>query len=590
MQNNKNILALLILLGLIALAFIYRLNPVLRASYDGLMSDDAMYMSMARSFYEGNLNAIIHPFWMPLYPLVSAFFFRFVQNWTFASELTSAVSGIMLLVPIYFVGKYYVGRIVGLLSAFLLIFLFPLVYASHESYAESLEVFLFWMGTLFYLKALDTKKIIFAFLSGIFWGLTFLTRTEGLFVIVGLLAFNLLLTGLTIKKKFKISNVYLKIILFVLFFGYLMTKYPYLGVPGFIGVIIFLLFFFFFLLLKNNYQIKVNLLNLSKVTLFTLIGFFIFYFLYNGALVAKYKKPLFLAKASTFLNPAGYSSLNKSGTSTWGQDLVFPETFNPNSEFIIKNFYETQLFKNQNIITGALENTFFLIGRLFYFTSKESLILFFIGIYWLIFKFRDYSKKMFLFLMLAPMIFFISIISIDTSERYLYFASPIIPLGIAFAVNYLSSFFKSLKVKILSLVILIFFASYSISSHSALRGESISFNINLPEYISLFTGEKARAYKEDTEIMSLLKDKRVMGRHENLGFNYRSSFIYSPTIKTFDEFISYARLWHVNYIAAGPNDINRSVSFLYEEPKDYPGLKLTSFLLDPDTYIYEVIY
>lgn len=588
-QINKNINSF-ILLSLIIVAFLYRLTPVLAVA-GSLMSDDAMYMSMARSFYEGNLNAIIHPFWMPFYPFVSAVFFRFVQNWSFASILTSAVSGAALVIPVYFTGKYFAGRMVGLLTAILLIPFFPLVYASYTPYAESLQVFLFWAGIAFYLKAIDSNKAVFALLSGFFWGLTFLTRSEGLFTVVGLLIFNFLILGLLIRKRIRAFDSFLKAFLLFISFLYLIINYPYLGINGFLSIVIFVLFSLFLILLlfSTNFETRTNIYNLLKSTFLSILVILIFYFLYNGALIVKYQKPLFSAKASAFLNPGGYYTLNKEGTSTWGQDVVLPETFNPDSEFVKSTFMQARIFNKQNIVPGVLENTFFLLGRFLYFNSKASLVLFFIGIYWLIFKTKDYSRKIFLFSMTLPSIFLLSIISIDTSERYLYFASPIISLSIALGVNYLSSFFKSKKLRISVFLILAFLAYYFTLSHLSSRGKSLSFSFEFSEYVSLFTGEKARFYNQDNTMIDLLKDKRIMGRHEGLGFNNRALFIYSPTVVNIDQFLNYAKRWKVDYVVAGATDIDNRLNFLYTSPKDYPGLKLNSEL-ETNSYLYKIIY
>ena len=114
-------------------------------------------------------------------------------------------------------------------------------------------------------------------------------------------------------------------------------------------------------------------------------------------------------------------------------------------------------------------------------------------------------------------------------------------------------------------------------------------NTNFSDYKSFFTGETARAYKEDSKMVNLLKNRRVMGRHEGFAFNNRSFFIYSPTINTLEGLVNYARIWKVSYIVANRNDLDNSLGFLYLNPKDYPGLKL-DLSLDSETYLYRVVY
>ncbi|GEM_PF-3921636 len=594
-MKSKNLLALLGLSALLIISLLYRLTPVLTVSSTGLMSDDATLMIMARQFYEGNFYAIIHPFWMPLFPLSATLLFRIVHDWEFAGVLTSAMSGVLLLIPIYFIGKSFGGRLTGLLAGFFLIFFFPVVQASRTVFTESLQVFLFWMGVYFYFKALDNSKIAVALLSGVFFGLSFLTRSEGLFSIVGLVLFLSFVIIHETVRHFKISDNFFKTILFVLSLGYIFVKHPYLGPTAFFELTIFILFSFFLLIFLTekvsikNKEKKIDLFSLSKVTAIAIFGILIFYLLYNGMLILKYKKPLFSAKASAFLSPGGYFSLNSSGTSTWGQDVVAVETFNPNSEFTTKTIYESAFFKNNNAVTGALNNMFFLLGRFLYFNPKENIFLFFIGLYLLFFKSKQHLKVKFLFLMFMPMIFLISIISIDTSERYLYFAAPIVPVVIAFAITYFLNFLKQTKIKIVFLLLSIFLVTYFNWSHLSSRGQSFSLNLDLTEYKIFFTGEKAKAFKEDTKIVNMLKNKRVMGRHEGFAFYSRSLFVYSPTVKTLDELVNYAKRWHAAYIIASQGDIDNNLDFLYSNPRDYPGLKL-DLTLDSDTYLYKVLY
>lgn len=304
-------------------------------------------------------------------------------------------------------------------------------------------------------------------------------------------------------------------------------------------------------------------------------------------LIVKYKKPLFSAKAVALLNYPSHHAYNKSHTSTWGQDIATPETFNPNSEFI-GNFYETLFSRQQSIINSAVGNTFIVIPIILSFIPELSLIFFLIGMFWLVFKNKNYPKTLILLLLPVIMVFFTTMFSpVGASDRYTYFTAPLILLGIAFGANYLSTFFKPSKVKIFIMLLMIIFISRANLIYFYSKGEQIVFNTSLTTYSNFFFGEKISPY-DNTKEAKLLRNKTVMAGVEINGFNNKGRFIYDPPAESLDELVKYARRWRVDYIVAGPSEITGIFSFLYKEPKDYPGLKLAFSKLDK--VIYKVIY
>lgn len=583
---NNNYFTYLSLITLLFVALIIRLSAVMQSGSNSVgASDDALFLGMARQFNEGDMLSIFHPYWMPFFPFISSILYNFVGSWSYAAGTTSAISGALLLVPIYFIGKSYANRTVGLLAAFLSVFSYPLLAISHSTYTESLYVFLFWIGIFLWIKTLDTNKSIYAFLTGAVWGLTFLTRSEGIAAIIWLLVCN---SFLIVKKYLKIPSFYLKIIPFILASFYLIIFgfYVFTIILLIAFFLIYFLFFQLYLLINNNYEIKINLF---ITTFFVLIGFSIFYFLYNGMLIVKYKKPLFSAKATALLNypPGGHRVFNKSHTSTWGQDIVVPETFNPNSEFLSNS--KEIFFKKQQLITNSeIENVLPAIKIILNFISYPNLIFFFIGIFWLIFKNRDYQKT-FLFLLLpAIMVFFVIMASnAGVNDRYTYFTTPFLLLSISFGINHLSTFFKSAKVRIFILLIIITFISKSNLDHLYFKGQSIVINQNIIEYKTFFSRGNVWDSNKNNKETNLLWNKRIMAIREINGFENKGQFIFSPYTTNLEELVNYARRWRVDYIIASPTEIY-NFSFLYKNPKNYPGLKLA--FSEPDKTIYKVIY
>ena len=521
--SKKNFLNfdLFLLVFLVFLGFTVRYIVLFSQPSYGLYSDDAVYMSIARSLLDGDFAKIFHPWWSPFFPMVSALFHFFVQDWGLTGRIVSLVFGSLLILPIYLIARIYFGRITTILVCFFVIFLKSLAYSSTQSLTEALLVFLIWMGIYLYLKCFQTKRNIFAFFSGIFLSFAALTKAEGIFI----------------------------------FTSFLFTSTMYL------------IFFF----LKNKILHK----QIALIFIFILLGFSIIYLPYQIAMQNKYKQSVPLAKASAAAQLHSPFNFNSTKTSTWAQDFFSTETFNVKSEFgqgffsILTKTHEAWL-RDTNTRLSYFSKTY-----LYNNFSAVGMLAFFFGAIWMLFRTRDY--KTFTFLFLVPLIFFeiVMFFAPNGDERYIYWLYPLIPLGIAFGsikLPYIPK--KIIKFNIVSLILflIVFLSSnafYTPSILKEVRNTSI---------------KKSTIISQDEWLMKNDPGKRLMSKHEAYGFYSKSLIIYTPIVSDLNELLTYAHLQKADYIIATPDELHPAVLFLSTNPKDYPGLKLINGEQDMQLY------
>jgi hypothetical protein len=125
----------------------------------------------------------------PLYPLhiyaVAECYQSVVQrtltcyDWEFCAHLANVWTGLLLVVPMYFVGKRLGGRTVGFGAALLFQVLPVPVRVTADTLSEGLHLLCVACGIWSALHALETRRLPWFLVSGLCGGLAFLARPEG---------------------------------------------------------------------------------------------------------------------------------------------------------------------------------------------------------------------------------------------------------------------------------------------------------------------------------------------------------------------------------------------------------------------------
>jgi len=206
-----------LLLLLLGVTFGLRLYAVLMAQ--GIAPDGAAYGFMARDFLKGNFTKALSSPAPPFYSFLIFLISPDTAHVEIAGRLLSLFFGTLAIIPLYYLAKEAAGQKAAIFSALCYSFHPYLVTYSGMLLTEAtywgllvLSVYFFWTG-------LKKEKVWRAMLAGIFLGLAYLTRPEGIGYVMVYLIWALAEGGLK-KKWFKrsifIGVLTLTILIFVL--------------------------------------------------------------------------------------------------------------------------------------------------------------------------------------------------------------------------------------------------------------------------------------------------------------------------------------------------------------------------------------
>lgn len=168
-------------------------------------SEGAEYARIAENLragtgYLGNMPGpeLVFP---PLYPILIAFVSFFTRNFEAAGRITSLATGVLLILPIFFVALKLYGRRVALISAALTA-LHPLLIALSASvYSEGSFLTLVMGGVYWGLRAIHQEAKWAALFAGGCFGLAYLVRPEAI-VLAPLVCLAILAVALMEHKSF----------------------------------------------------------------------------------------------------------------------------------------------------------------------------------------------------------------------------------------------------------------------------------------------------------------------------------------------------------------------------------------------------
>lgn len=196
----------------LVLTFIIRLVILLKSSYT-FYSDDAIYASLARMWIERDFQHVFHPTWPPLFPLVSAVFYLVTSNFELALRLVSMVSGVLLLVPLYYMMKNTLSAFHAFFFILAIMLISPLLLMSFLPLSDALATLLALSGiTSFFIAFKEKNKERqnkFIFLGALLFGLNYLTRPEGtmFFFLTMIFMFFYFIINSKFKKIFTIFPI-----------------------------------------------------------------------------------------------------------------------------------------------------------------------------------------------------------------------------------------------------------------------------------------------------------------------------------------------------------------------------------------------
>lgn len=187
--------------------------------------DEVNYAKLGVSGYLNGLSDVLHTYWSPLLPAFIAFFCNFFGDFELAGRMVSVLAGVLLVVPVYFLGKAVYDQTVGLIAAAFVAIFPPLAFQSTLILTEALSMLFGGLAVLFGLLMLKRYSLGFALLAGVFAGLAYLSHPQGLGFIIVLAIW---IPFATVTKLFLIRPLRMVYLMATLLIGFVALSSSYL--------------------------------------------------------------------------------------------------------------------------------------------------------------------------------------------------------------------------------------------------------------------------------------------------------------------------------------------------------------------------
>lgn len=204
--NEKKIFYLLL-----GITFALRLYAVLMAQ--GIANDSAAYGFMARDFMKGNFVKALSIPGHPLYPLLMSFISPNPGYVEIAGRLISLFFGTLTLIIIFYLIKQTIGEKEVYLTALFYAFHPYLVNYSGMMLTEATYWGLLIISIYFFWRALEMENTWRMIPAGIFLGLSYLTRPEG----IGYIVVYIIWVVIVAVKKNRLLKGLLQLVYLIIF-------------------------------------------------------------------------------------------------------------------------------------------------------------------------------------------------------------------------------------------------------------------------------------------------------------------------------------------------------------------------------------
>ena len=216
--NEKRNLILLLGLCLALRILLYKWTYLIAVDWTGF------YLKPAQSFASGRWMDGLAVGFHPLYPILVASFSKVLGDFELSGQMVSILFGTLTVIPIYYLARGAFGPWAAFVSSLFLAILPRHVALSADFLSDPTYTFFFisavWLGW----EALRRGDGKITFLAGLATGLAYLTRAEGIGVLL-ILGLWLLFRGMRVHRWDYRSTGHA---LFILLFSFLLVASPYI--------------------------------------------------------------------------------------------------------------------------------------------------------------------------------------------------------------------------------------------------------------------------------------------------------------------------------------------------------------------------
>lgn len=211
------------LLWIFVLALLVRIFML--GMHDTIEIDGVYYATIGKNLVEGNgyidIEGNVNTVFTPLYPILIGVSNLILNNLELSARIIAAIFGALLVFPVYLLAKRFYNKRTALISAIIISIYPALTYISTITYSDALYLFLVYNMAYFGYMALEENKTKFYALTGLFIGLSYLTRPEAA-AYAGILTLLIFFWSKN-NMKSKIKNVMILLLVFLIIIS------PYLG-------------------------------------------------------------------------------------------------------------------------------------------------------------------------------------------------------------------------------------------------------------------------------------------------------------------------------------------------------------------------
>lgn len=495
-------------------------------------SDSANYASLALRFAQGNFEGAVHVWWLPFYPFLGGFFYRFTQDTDKALLFVSMFSGIFLVVPVfYLIREFTKDTLLSVMGALLAAFN-PVSTRHYISLLnENLYTLTLILSCYLAVFALKRNSKALGFVTGVSFGLSFMTRNEAAVFLIFFWLFCLLL----------ILSGFIK--------GIFLNLHPLNFVSGGISVV------------RNNMTLQIMLLSF-----FAFILTIAPYYLSMSTKFGYINLSARVRAANHFYQPNRLAPDHKT---TWAQDIWSVDTLNYKSIYLNT---EPKKVKFQayidDLIDGSTKRAKKYIGIFREEFGDKTLILMLFGLFYtlglLIFNKRSDEKRLTLlnlFLIAGP---FMVIPYLPGAERrYMLWIYPFFYIFIFIGIYSIKQLLKNKYVGFLITLVTFYFFVLAFNSYLVVLPPAFGTAGSINDYIDVSEFIKSQNKK----------NPRIMSRREAVSYYAHGETIFTPDDHIPQEEVrDYLRHWKVNYIVANLENIGTSkgYAFLLEDKSKIP--------------------
>lgn len=548
-----------------------------------LYSDDAIYATLSQRFLNGDFLEAFHPYWNSGFPMATIPFYLLTKSWENAQFLLSIWAMIVLIPIIYFTLKN-ISQFLAVIAAFIAAFS-PSISKLVNTWGISEPIYLIWiwLGVYFGWRTITNRSFRNLILTGIFFGLAYLTKTEAMFVFMGFLGFFTLDYFFERRpkspKKLSKLSILSVIVLFLTYIGSflvdtkLFTKTSLEYHPSarllLFSYAVFAAAIFGVFFRKKKQAGSLIFKDLINRIFIILIFFFIINLPYILAISTQLGRPALNGKYAVFGSGHQFSP-EKDRLTTWAQDIWsidFPNFksiyYDPNHakkiawkeldtgiEFMWKKIVANlELYKSKNIFTNS-EFNIAAIGLILVLMMPK-------------------LRKLGLYLLVIWLISLMWIsYAMEVSQRYLAFSFPFFYTFYAFFIWVIAKYLSILISKKLK------WLSLSLVGMSFLLFFTYENNLTLSNYLAPLGGS---VYYDQKQIGDFLRSKNInliMARTEGISFYSGAKLVYLPAANP-QTIVKFAKAWGVEYVLARPVESSWEYMRDITNPNfSYPDLSL----------------